>query len=100
TPGLTVAALNAQGKSAGTLYALSPKPGTSLHTTLEVPAQNAADAALATIHQASALVAIRISTGAIIASAVGPDPGGYNIAVQGTSPPGSTFKIVTALTLL
>ena len=100
TPGLTVAAVNTQGRSAGTLYDVPAKPGTSLHTTLEVAAQNAADAALAAVHQASALVAIRISTGAIIASAVGPDPGAYNIAFQGTYPPGSTFKIVTALALL
>ena len=100
SPGLTVAVANASGSTAATPYRVAPKPGTALRTTLEIPAQNAADAALASVHQASALVAIRISTGAVIASAVGPDPGGYNIAFQGTYPPGSTFKIVTALALL
>jgi cell division protein FtsI/penicillin-binding protein 2 len=100
TPGLTVAAVDTEGDSAGTLYEVSPRPGTALRTTLELPAQNAADAALAGVRQPSALIAIRISTGAVIASAVGPDPGGYNIAFQGTYPPGSTFKIVTALAVL
>jgi cell division protein FtsI/penicillin-binding protein 2 len=100
TPGLTVQAFDSHGSPAGTLYELSPKPGTPLRTTLETAAQNAADAALTAVHQASALVAVRISTGTVIASAIGPDPGAYNIAFQGTFPPGSTFKIVTALALL
>ena len=100
TPGLTVAIVDVHGNAVRTLYRVSPKPGAPLRTTLDVPAQNAADAALAGVHQPSALVAIRISTGSVIASAVGPDPGGYNVAFQGTYPPGSTFKIVTALALL
>ncbi|MGH2881987.1 MAG: penicillin-binding transpeptidase domain-containing protein, partial [Solirubrobacteraceae bacterium] len=100
TPGITVAVLDANGNTAGTLYRVAPRAGTPLRTTLEVPAQNAADAALSGVRQPSALVAIRISTGKVIASAIGPDPGAYNIAFQGTFPPGSTFKIVTTLALL
>lgn len=100
TPGLTVGAVGSHGAPARTLYEVSPKPGTALRTTLEVSAQNDADAALTGVHQPSALVAIRISTGAVIASAIGPDPGGYNIAFQGTFPPGSTFKVITTLALL
>ena len=100
TPGITVQAVDSHGSPAGTLYRVSQRAGTALRTTLEVPAQNAADAALAGTRQTAALVAIRISTGAVIASAVGPNAGGYNIAFQGTFPPGSTFKIVTALALL
>ena len=100
TAGLTIDTVDADGNPAATLYRLSPRAGSALRTTLELPAQNDADAALTGVTQPSALVAIRISTGAVIASAIGPDPGGYNIAFQGTFPPGSTFKIVTALALL
>jgi cell division protein FtsI/penicillin-binding protein 2 len=48
----------------------------------------------------SALVALRPSDGHVLAVSVAPDPGGYDLALQGRYPPGSTFKVVSALALL
>jgi cell division protein FtsI/penicillin-binding protein 2 len=100
TPGLAVQLIDSSGALRRTLYQAAPKASRALHTTIDVTAQEAADAALVGASHPTALVAIRVSSGAVIASSIGPDPGGYNIAFQGEYPPGSTFKIVTALALL
>ena len=50
--------------------------------------------------QPSALVAIRVSDGAVLAVANGPDGGDVNLAFTGQVPPGSTFKMVSTLGLL
>jgi cell division protein FtsI/penicillin-binding protein 2 len=55
---------------------------------------------LSTVGPASALVAIRPSTGAILAAANGPGNNGYNDATYGRFAPGSTFKTVGSLALL
>jgi cell division protein FtsI/penicillin-binding protein 2 len=79
---------------------VAPINGTPLHTTLDQSVQNAADAALSTVTtQPSALVAVRVSTGQVIAVANGPYTG-YDTALLGQTPPGSAFKIVTTLALL
>ena len=55
---------------------------------------------LADVGPASALVAIRPSTGDVLAAASGPGSDGYNTATFGQYAPGSTFKVVTRLALL
>jgi cell division protein FtsI/penicillin-binding protein 2 len=82
------------------LYATEPKAGQSLQTTLDPRVQGAADAALAEVRQRTAVVAIRVSDGAVLAVANGPDGGEVNLALTASVPPGSTFKMVTALGLL
>ncbi|HEX6969364.1 MAG TPA: penicillin-binding transpeptidase domain-containing protein [Micromonosporaceae bacterium] len=77
-----------------------PKAGSPLRTTLDPRVQLAADEALNTQSRRSALVAIRISDGAILAAANGPHGGSQNLAFTAQVPPGSTFKIVTTLALL
>lgn len=75
--------------------------GKSLQTTLDVRVEAAADAALQSItDQPTALVAVRISTGQVIAVANGPSGGGFDTALLGAVPPGSAFKIVTTAALL
>ncbi|MFI7605709.1 penicillin-binding transpeptidase domain-containing protein [Micromonospora sp. NPDC049366] len=76
------------------------EPGQPLKTTLDVATQNAADAALRGESRRSALVAVRISDGAVLAAANGPGPTGENLAFTAQVPPGSTFKMVSALGLL
>ncbi|MEV4480433.1 penicillin-binding transpeptidase domain-containing protein [Micromonospora coxensis] len=77
-----------------------PKPGQALKTTLDVATQNAADGALRGEKRRSALVAVRISDGAVLAAANGPGAAGENLAFTAQVPPGSTFKMVSALGLL
>ena len=82
------------------LFHADAQSGKPVKTTLDVKTQNAADAALTPIVQRSALVAIRISDGAVVAVANGPNGGELNLAFTAQVPPGSTFKAVTALGVL
>ncbi|MBX6355795.1 MAG: penicillin-binding protein [Micromonosporaceae bacterium] len=83
------------------VFRSDPKPGTPVKTTLDQRVQRAADSALVGQKNKSSLVAIRISDGAVLAAANGPNGGdGSNLAFTAAVPPGSTFKVVTALSLL
>ncbi|KAB1947735.1 penicillin-binding protein [Micromonospora sp. ALFpr18c] len=77
-----------------------PEPGQAVTTTLDVATQNAADAALRAEQRRAAIVAVRISDGAVLATANGPGAAGANLAFDAQVPPGSTFKMVSALGLL
>lgn len=83
------------------LFRADPEPGEPVTVTLDEAVQRAADAALAdTTDLPSALVAVRISDGHVLAVANGPGNGGADLALTGRYPPGSTFKIVTTAALL
>ena len=82
------------------LFSTRATVGKPVKTTLDVATQNAADAAVATQKLPSALVAIKISDSSILAVSNGPDGGTVNTAFTGQVPPGSTFKVVSALGLL
>ncbi|MDR1825360.1 MAG: hypothetical protein LBR27_08565 [Bifidobacteriaceae bacterium] len=77
-----------------------PQDGITLEITLDVAMQQAAEAALAETTSASALVAIRPSTGEVLAVANGTGSNWYNTAMLGQYAPGSTFKLVSSLSLL
>jgi cell division protein FtsI/penicillin-binding protein 2 len=100
TPGVTVAIALPKGVPDKKLFTSDPKPGGSLTTTLDARTQTAAESALAGETRRSALVAVRVSDGAILAVANGPGAAANNFALLGQTPPGSTFKTVTALALL
>lgn len=84
------------------LGSVPPEPGADLTLTLDITTQRAAEAALAAEPRPSALVAIRISDGAVLAVAntEGEAANPVNIALTGAVPPGSVFKAVTAYRLL
>jgi cell division protein FtsI/penicillin-binding protein 2 len=84
---------------ANTVASLKGTPGTPVRTTLDRAVQTAADAAVATQKTATALVAVRPSTGEVVAVANNA-AADYDIALTGKFPPGSTFKILTATALL
>jgi cell division protein FtsI/penicillin-binding protein 2 len=99
TPGVTVAAVAADGASR-TLFTVDPVAGKPLRTTLAPRLQEAAERSLAAVGPASAVVAIRPSTGDLLAVASGQGGGGLSTATVGRYAPGSTFKVVSSLALL
>ena len=102
TPGVEVVAVGGQGNGpTRTIKTYPSTPGTSITVTLDQRIQLAAEAAVAATSTPSALVAIRVSTGDILAVANGPSgSAGYNRAMLGKYPPGSTFKVASALAYL
>jgi cell division protein FtsI/penicillin-binding protein 2 len=85
--------------SAGVLAELPGQAGSAVRTTLDRSVQTAADTAVATVPQAAALVAIRPSTGAILAVADNAQVP-FELGLSGRFPAGSTFKILTSTALL
>jgi cell division protein FtsI/penicillin-binding protein 2 len=101
TPGVRVEAVSsAEGAEPRELFTSKPVDGAPLRTTLDVGLQGSADSILADVGPASAIVAIRPSSGAIVALSNGPGVKGAEVAAAGRFPPGSTFKLVSALGLL
>lgn len=82
------------------LFIVEPVDGKDVKTTLVPGIQTAAESALDDVKTPSSIVVMRPSTGAILASANGPDSAGYNTAFLGQYAPGSTFKMATSLALL
>ena len=82
------------------VFDVPPVDGKPLTTTLDLHLQTLAEQLLADVGPASALVALRPSTGAVLAAANGPGNGGINLATFGQMPPGSTFKTIDTLALL
>jgi len=83
-----------------TVYASSPVAGRDLRLSLDITLQKLAESVLAQTRPASALVAIRPSTGEVLAAANGPGSGNLSVATVGRFPPGSTFKVASSLALL
>jgi hypothetical protein len=98
-PGATVAVVSARGAQVATLATLAPQPGSPVTTTIDPSVQRAAEAALAGERKSAALVAVSASTGAVLA-AVSVNSGGFDQAIDGGFPPGSTFKVVTSTALI
>ncbi len=82
------------------LYRVAPTAGRPLELTLNQALQRLAESVLAGTKRASALVAIRPSTGAVLVAANGSGAGEQALATTGQFPPGSTFKVASSLALL
>jgi cell division protein FtsI/penicillin-binding protein 2 len=84
------------------LTSIPAEPGSDLPLTLDIATQRAAEAALSADSRPAALVAVRISDGAVLAVAntEGKAANPVNTALTGAVPPGSVFKAVSAYRLL
>ena len=99
TPGTVVQRIGGDG-AITQIFDAPPADGKPLVTTLDLRLQTLAEHLLAGVRPASALVALRPSTGRILAAANGPGNGGLDLATYGRMPPGSTFKTIGSLALL
>jgi cell division protein FtsI/penicillin-binding protein 2 len=98
-PGVTVTVVGKTGAGVATVATLPPRPGTPVRTTIDPSVQGAAETALASVKRSAALVAVSASTGAVLA-AVSVNAGGFDQALDGGFPPGSTFKVITSGALI
>jgi hypothetical protein len=98
-PALTIRVEGPGNRVAATVAHLPATPGKPVRTSIDMHVQLAASAAVraATTTKHIDVVAIQPSTGRVLA--VIERPGGFNRALQGVFPPGSTFKVVTASAL-
>lgn len=105
TPAVTIRAAesgaeaDAEGAEEGAeVGRIDGTPGEDVQTSLDPSIQDAAAAAIGGESEPTALVAVRPSTGEVLASAN--VPGGFDRAFDGQFAPGSSFKIITYEALL
>lgn len=99
TPGGSVVSLGADGRVSSTLVTFAPSPGQAVSTSIDPVVQKAAEQALAKVGGTAAFVAVRVSTGEVLAAVSLPASTPFDAAFNGAFPPGSTFKVLTSTAL-
>ena len=100
TPDRRVVMRSAEGVAFETLFERDGRGGRALRTTLDARVQLAAERALSSRADEAALVAVKPSTGDLLAVANRPTESSFDRATRGRYPPGSTFKVVSTAALL
>jgi cell division protein FtsI/penicillin-binding protein 2 len=99
-PGATITAVEPYGLLGGTVTTLPPQAGTPVQTSIDPRIQADAERALAGLRKQAALVAVNAATGQVLASVTVPADGGFDLALDGAFPPGSSFKVITSTALI
>jgi len=86
--------------TATTAFEVKAVAGKPLETTLNLGLQQLAEKTLGRTSTGASLVAVRPSTGTIVAAANNEATDGLPVATSGQVQPGSTFKVISALALL
>ena len=100
SPASSPSASSGSAATATTAFEVEAVTGKPLETTLNVGLQKLAEKVLDRASGGASLVAVRPSTGAVLAAANDEDTDGQPVATAGQVQPGSTFKVVSALALL
>lgn len=98
TPTTAIEIVDQSRRPVAVLHTIPGRAGATVRTSLDPRVQAAAARAITSQGKPAALVAIRPSSGQILA--VANQPGGFSRALLGHYPPGSTFKVITAAALL
>ena len=98
-PAGQVRLLAPSGDPTAVLEQFEGTPPEPVQTTIDLAVQRAAEDAISGASLPTAMVVVDISTGEVRAVANAASPG-FNRALSGVYPPGSTFKVVTASALL
>jgi cell division protein FtsI/penicillin-binding protein 2 len=99
-PSADIQLVDDAGSVVATLDHFDGTPPQPVNTTLDPAIQTAAESTFAGVNQTAALVALDAATGEIRAVVSRPLNNGFDRALAGTYPPGSTMKIVTTEALL
>jgi len=99
-PGGSIDIVDSSQNHVATVATFASHPGSPVETTIDPTVQQAAESALAGVTQPAALVAIQASTGDVLASVSLPSSTGFDNALNGSFPPGSTFKVITSADLI
>ncbi|MFF5207700.1 penicillin-binding transpeptidase domain-containing protein [Streptosporangium sp. NPDC000396] len=97
-PTTEIQIVDAAKKTSKTAGKIEGEDGEAVETSLDLRVQQAAADAVRDLKKTASMVAIKPSSGEILA--VVNNQGGFNRALDGNYPPGSTFKAVTAVGLL
>lgn len=101
TPTIRIGVVNARGATVATLRSFPGHRGRAVVTSLDPRVQRAAETALGGLTGKHAgLVAMRASTGQVLAVVSDPADYAYDQALHGEFPPGSTFKVLTSTALI
>ncbi|GAA4228291.1 hypothetical protein FHR32_007478 [Streptosporangium album] len=98
TPTTEIQLVGADKKTVKSIGKIEGKDGEAVESSLDLRVQKAAADAVRDLKQTASLVAVRPSSGEILA--VVNNQGGFNRALDGNYPPGSTFKAITGVGLL
>jgi cell division protein FtsI/penicillin-binding protein 2 len=101
-PGATVTVTSDDnGAEVATVASIRPRPGAPVRTSIDPAVQRDAEKALATVPgKQTALVAVDARTGRVLASVSNPATSGFDLALDGEVPPGSSFKMITSTALI
>jgi len=99
-PRTAIVRVNKFGRVAENLFVIEAQAPVDLVTTIDIDVQTAIAQAMRDTAFPTAIVVVESATAQVRGIASGPSADGFDRAILGTYPPGSTFKVITATALL